>query len=134
MPNDRNTSELISQSLSGRLSRDQQTAVNKELETNQQSRHFAKISRMIQDSLSDVARRSVDGDQGIAPGLSQASKTRMKQSLRREQSRLSHSALGATVTADGITQSTDGGSWAASTGADDSSEQRRMASRFTLIK
>ncbi|MCP4169246.1 MAG: hypothetical protein GY758_00555, partial [Fuerstiella sp.] len=75
MHNDRSTSELISQSLSGDLSADQQTAVDQELETNQQSRHFAKISRMIQDSLSDLARRSVAGDDGIAPGLSQASKT-----------------------------------------------------------
>ncbi|MDG2128682.1 MAG: serine/threonine-protein kinase [Fuerstiella sp.] len=134
MHNDRSTSELISQSLSGDLSADQQTAVDQELETNQQSRHFAKISRMIQDSLSDVARRSVAGDDGIAPGLSQASKTRMKQSLQREQSRLSHSALRATVTSGAITQSTDGGSRGTSAGVRDSPEQRRMASRFTLVK
>ncbi len=134
MPNDRNTSELISQSLSGQLNVAQQTAVDNELETNQQSRHFARISRMIQDSLSDVARRSEGGDEGIAPGLSRESKLRMKQSLRREQIRMSHSALGATVTADAMTQSTDGGSWGASTVADASAEQRRMTSRFTLVK
>ncbi|MCP4170997.1 MAG: serine/threonine protein kinase [Fuerstiella sp.] len=134
MPNDRSTSELISKSLSGQLNREQQTAVDDELETNQQSRHFARISKMIHDSLSDVAQRSVAGDEEIAPGLSQESKLRMKQSLRSEQSRLSHSALGATVTADATTQSTDAGSWGPSTAPGDSPQQRRMASRFTLLK
>ncbi|HIK92221.1 MAG TPA: serine/threonine protein kinase [Planctomycetes bacterium] len=133
MHNDQSTSELISQSLSGQLSRDQQTAVDNELKKNEQSRHFAKISRMIQDSLSDVARRSLAGDESIAPGLSQASKARMKKSLRHEQSRLSLSALGATVTADAITQSTEGGPPGPSA-SDDFSEQRRMNSRFTLLK
>lgn len=134
MHNDQSTSELISQSLSGRLNRDQQTAVENELKTNEQSRHFARLSRMIQDSLSDVARRTEAGDESIAPGLSQVSKTRMKQSLRHEQKRLSHSGLGATVvTADATTKTAEGGSWGPS-GTNNSSEQRRMNSRFTLVK
>lgn len=147
MLSDRHSSELISKSLSGRLDADQQRQVDEALQANAEARNFARLSAMIQDSLSDVARRSLDGDESLSPGLSVQSRERMKQSLRAASQQPGSSGLSATVSPDqasavppadvertltaargpGLSSLSDAMS---ATGL----EQRSMKSRFTLIR
>lgn len=135
MPNDKSTSELVSQSLSGVLTADEQQTVEQQLADSEQTRNFARISQMIQDSLSDVARKSVEGDESVAPGLSADSRERMKRSLRAESARRSQMQVYPTITSEssvpnafGATQNDVGG------GTSGDSESRRLTSRFSLIR
>lgn len=96
MPNDEATSELISRSLSNAISAEQQEVVDQQLQHNQQSRNFARLSRLIQGSLSDVGRRSMDGDESVAPGLSADAKERLRHRMREASASLSQA--GNTVT------------------------------------
>ena len=72
MPNDRETSELLSKSFYGRLTAEEQFSLDEELEGNGESAAYAKLSRMIQDSVVEVVRATEEGDEDIAPGLSEA--------------------------------------------------------------
>ena len=96
MPNDQQISELISKSLSGTLSTEQQDTINQQVAASQQSQNFAKLSKMIHESLSDIGRRSRDGDKSVTPGLSHEAVVRIKQSIRLQSSRSSQ--FGITVT------------------------------------
>lgn len=100
MLNHKTTSELITKSLSGILDPDQQAEVSSQIENSRQCRTFAKLNKLIHDSISDVAQRSVDGDHTIAPGLSNDARARMKSQLRAESARLSQSAMEATLVPD----------------------------------
>lgn len=97
MLNDKSTSELITQSLSGLLNPQQQAELSAQIENNEQCRTFAKLNQLIHDSISDVAQRSVEGDDSISPGLSHDARTRMKNQLQAESVRLSQSAGEATL-------------------------------------
>ena len=70
MLNDQEVSELISKSIRTELSEQETEMVNEHLSENQKSRAFARISRLIQSSLADIAVLSHDGDESIGPGLS----------------------------------------------------------------
>ena len=98
MHSDEKTSQLISKSLSGHLAPEQRQLMEQRIAEDARSGQFARISRLIQDSLSDVARRSTDGDDSIAPGLSVDAKKRIRDSIRAESARISHAELGETVT------------------------------------
>lgn len=97
MLNDQKQSELISQSLSGVLDSSQEEQMERDLEKNEQSLAYAKLSRLIQDSLSDVAEKSLAGDASVAPGLSADARKKMKQSLLAESKRIQVEGLSATV-------------------------------------
>lgn len=97
MLNDKSTSELITQSLSGLLNPQQQAELSAQIENNEQCRTFAKLNQLIHDSISDVAQRSVEGDDSISPGLSHDARTRMKNQLQAESVRLSQSSGEATL-------------------------------------
>ena len=100
MLNDKSTSELITKSLAGILDPEQQAAVDSEIEKKQQSLQFATLNKLIQDSISDVAKRSLDGDMSVAPGLSEDARIRMKSQLRAESARLNQSSLKASSATD----------------------------------
>ncbi|MEZ6132261.1 MAG: serine/threonine-protein kinase [Planctomycetaceae bacterium] len=141
MLNDRKSSELISRSLSGRLSPSVQRQVDEVLETSEQARAYAKLSAMIQESLSDVARMSRAGDESISPGLSPDSRERLKRSIRQESARLNSRALAATVTVDRVQDSTVPSADQTLTPESEAGrstlamdEQRSMKARFTLLK
>lgn len=128
MPNDRETSELISMSLSGGLAPSQENAMRDSIASNNESRQFQTISRLIQDSLSDVAQRSTVGDSSIAPGLSEDAKNRLRDSVRLEQARQSN-AGGKTVASSASTLQP--ALFGAESGSQDS-ETRHMKARFQL--
>ena len=133
MPDSRSTSQLISQSLSGVLSTDQQAALDSELEDDAQSRHFARLSSLIQDSVSDVAKKSLSGDEEVAPGLSPEARNRLKDSVRKAAISQSSQSLMPTITSD--TQRDSG--WKSSSagfGAGSDQEHRLGSARFSLIK
>ncbi|MEO2036568.1 MAG: serine/threonine-protein kinase [Planctomycetaceae bacterium] len=128
MPNDRETSELISMSLSGVLSSSDQHRFREGVAGSDESRQFQTISRLIQDSLSDVARRSADGDPHVAPGLSDQAKNRLRDSMRLEQTRLSRPG-GTAAVATGSTFRPDS---ADKTAGPDEVETRQMTTRFQI--
>ena len=84
MLNDKSTSELFTKSLAGDLDPQQQADVASHMKNCQQSQTFAKLNQLIQDSISDVAKRSLDGDTSVSPGLSQDARSRMKDQLKAE--------------------------------------------------
>lgn len=134
MLNDKSASELISRSLSGHLSAEQQQIVDERVAEDSQCQNFARLSKLIQDSLSDVAHRSAAGDNSIAPGLSAEAKSRMLQSIRTESARRSQMHLGATVTPAGAATGSLRTSTSRSMGIGDDADSRRMNSRFTLLR
>lgn len=82
MLNDKEATELISKSLRYRLTEEEASEVEEHLEQNMESRRFERMSRLIQDSVSDVARLAEEGEPDIAPGLSVEAKARLKSSVR----------------------------------------------------
>ena len=131
MPDSRSTSQLVSRSLSGVLSSDQQAELDSNLKNDKQSRQFARLSSLIQDSITDVARRSESGDENVSPGLSQEARNRLKDSVRLAQLSRSKQGLIPTITSD--TQKDSGTRITAGFGADDR-DARETSARFTLIK
>lgn len=136
MLNDRNQSELISKSLSGVLGVDQQKQVERAVAGSGQSTAYAKLSRLIQDSLSDVARKSTDGDDSVAPGLSADARSRLKKSLRSESARLKTAELSATVASasDSTVQNPSSRTLRRSSQVPDDLGQRTMNGKFSLLR
>ncbi|MFY9255882.1 MAG: serine/threonine-protein kinase [Fuerstiella sp.] len=134
MPNDQKISELISKSLSATLTNDQQRTIDEKIAASQQSRNYAKLSKMINDSLSDVGKRSRDGDTSVAPGLSADAALRMKQSIRLEAARSSQ--FGITVTGAAFHDSAISSTHAMIQQLPISShaDERSLKSRFTLTR
>lgn len=131
MLDDKSTSELISKSLAGELVGEELRAVSEKIAEDAQSGNFARLSKLIHDSVSDVAKRAAAGDDSVAPGMTDDSKSRMKQALRAESARLSRVELGATVTGDRADDATIQG---ADEFGSPFSEQRELTSRFSLLR
>lgn len=131
MLNDRSASELISRSLSGDLQQTDLDAVADRVEADENTRNFARLSRLIHDSVSEFAQRTVAGDESVAPGLDEAAKQRIKKSIRRESAQLSAIDPGATVTPNSAENSTQTGGHRS--GLTDQ-ETRELTSRFTLVR
>ena len=81
MADDKQLSQLISQSLRHRLSREQDQEMQEHLAKNEESRKFAELSKVIQDSLVLGAERCVAGQQTEAHCLSADFKRHMKSSV-----------------------------------------------------
>lgn len=126
MLDDKSTSELISKSLFGAVTKEQQVKLDTQLAASEQSRNFASLSRMIQRSLSDIGQRSQNGDEQVGPGLGDDVKTRMKNSIRQESARLSQ--LGATLVGD----SEKTGHRVEGFGSSHEDDERVLKSRFVL--
>ncbi len=149
MLNDRTASELITKSLHGKLSDEENKLVQEHLQRSEATRAFAELSRVIEDSVAQMAERFPD-DPELAPGLSDEAKQRLKESIRLAQSGAAIDLSEDATPAAGTTGSTAGsfryrrtqhaaGQLAAehafSVEADDNeAASRTAASRFTLIK
>ena len=83
MQNDRTASELLSKSLHGKLTDDEQLRLDESLAENEEATAFANLSRMIQDSVAEVVSATEAGDVDIEEGLSEAAKSRMRTSVRK---------------------------------------------------
>lgn len=84
MPNDKTVSKLISKSLSGDLSQHEADELNKSIGELQKSQSFRDLSKVIQDSISELGSRSVDGDSELCPPLSGDAKERLRKSVALE--------------------------------------------------
>ena len=82
MLSDRKASELISHSFRRELTEEESRAINEHLAKDANSQAFAKISRVIHNSLSDIAVMAESGDESVAPEMSAAAKDRLRQSVR----------------------------------------------------
>jgi len=144
MLNDKSVSELISRSLSGHLDSTDQKAVDERLADDAKCRNFARLSKLIQDSLSDVAEKTLQGDTSVTAGLSAVAKSKLKQKLRKESARLSQMQLSATMVPDRTDTPVHGMGVAedkrrAATDPADilspkEGDLRKMSSRFSLIR
>ena len=99
MPTDREVSELISRSLSGHLDATQLNQIDSAIQANENLRAFAKLSGLIQSSVTGIAKRSASGDESLGSGLSSEAKDRLKNSVAREQLRRSRAGVSLTATA-----------------------------------
>lgn len=81
MLNNKQVSELISKSMLGRLSSEEQAAVDHQLEENEEARTFANLSKAIHNSVAGVGLQSQAGDASVGPGLSSDAKSRMHESV-----------------------------------------------------
>ena len=135
MLNDRNKSELISKSVSGTLNAAQQQQIEASMATCKESKAYAQLSQLIQDSLTDVAQKSRMGDSSIAPGLSDDARNKIKQCLLTESARLQSCNLSATVSQNSDSTFTERSITQSSPAVDgDESEQRSTKTRFSLLK
>ena len=98
MLNDRKASELISRSFRGELTEEEARQVDEHIASNSQSEAFAKISRVIQNSASDIAVMSEAGEESVAPGLSTSSKARLRESIQQASRRYQNESPTADVT------------------------------------
>ena len=128
MLDDKSASELISKSLFGAVSLDQQVKIDAQLAASEQSRNFASLSKMIQRSLSDIGQRSLNGDEQVGPGLASEAKARMKRSIRQESATLSQ--LGATLVGD----SEKTGERIEGFSSSHEDDERNLKSRFVLTR
>ncbi|MBI1312024.1 protein kinase [bacterium] len=130
MLNDRQASELISRSMHGPLTEEQQRQMDEYLEEHGEAREFARVSRLIQDSLSDVAVLTEAGDESVAPGLSRDAKSRLSQSVAdalANQKTVTPTTSANEKSADDIETTLPGQ-------GQQSSTERRQISRFTLLR
>ena len=97
MSNDRKASELLSKSFHGELSAAEQQQVEDSMSESEESAKFAKLTRLIQDSVSDIVVATQAGDPTIAPSLSPEAKQRMKESVLVAQAKSSGGTLATEV-------------------------------------
>ena len=93
---DKRVSQLISKSIRGKLTSEESDLVKENLEVSEESKRFAKLSKLIQGSVSHGAVEAVANDSGVDGTLSSESMRRMKESVAKaieEQARLSEAGL-----------------------------------------
>ena len=129
MSNDQHASELISKSLRHQLDTKEAAEVEANLQQSEGSRRFVKLSKVIEQSVSEAASLVEEGDESVAPGLSSDARQRLKSSVTSALLRNSGAGAGTAsgVTAPTlITSSTDG--------ARAKPESRRTSSRFNVVR
>ena len=124
MPNDRKVSELLSKSFLAELSAAEQEELEKSVSGNEEATSFAKLSRMIQDSVTELSSASMSGDPSVGPGLSDAAKDRLRESVRTAQRETTSGTMDVDVSVN-TSWDTEGGS---------PGESREALSRFTLLR
>ncbi len=81
MLNDKKVSELISKSFFGSLSVQESDEMAKHIQEDEASREFAEFSKMIQGSVAELGSLALQGDEAVAPGLSDDAKARLRDSV-----------------------------------------------------
>ncbi len=126
MINEKTASELISKSLRQALTEDEAAQVNEHLGDHDHSRNFAKLSRVIQDSVVSIAQSSLAGGTGFAPAMPDDMRERLKSSVSKAaEQKLNHSSeFGAgierTIALAGVEP--------------EAGDERKLVSNFTLIR
>ena len=97
MINNKQASELISKSLHGMLSLEEQSAMEDHLAQDEDARAFADLSAAIHNSVADIGILSQAGGDSVGPGLSDAAKSRLKDSVLGAIARQSQAGSGVPV-------------------------------------
>jgi serine/threonine protein kinase len=134
MTDDKKASVLISKSLRYKLSGDEKSEVEENLENSPEARKFAKLSRLIQDSVRIATQSAVEDDAAIAPGLSNAAKDRLRSSVHKALSESAVSAVATTGKASDETQVERTLIASTEPGFDDSENHRIVKSRFNIVR
>jgi serine/threonine protein kinase len=121
MADDRQLSQLISKSLRHELSGEEREQVRQHLEQNEESRKFARLSLIIQDSIVQRAERCLSSDDRESFCLSMDVKQRMKDSVKAA----AHRQLQESRTAPSAAQAAT---------ADPAGSEREVSSRFQLLR
>tara|TARA_R110002072_G_scaffold273413_2_gene434308 strand:- start:42479 stop:44563 length:2085 start_codon:yes stop_codon:yes gene_type:complete len=128
MPNDKEISQLISQSLRRMLNENESAVVENHLRENDEARKFAELSTLIQTSVSGTSMAEASDRED---GLSQQSKQKLRDSIRgavQEKLSLSQAGLlGPTV----LVEKSDG---ARTLAPQPTGDRRQLQSRFRLIR
>ena len=124
MSNDRKASELLSKSFHGRLTGEEEEEIRKNVEGNVEAEKFAKISRLIQESVTDLAVAAESGDPSVSPGLSDAAKSRLKDSVVRAK----RETASGTIDSDAMV------SYSSLPGDTVTGDSRIARTRFTLLR
>lgn len=82
MLSNKKASELISKSLHGLLTADEQLAMDQHLQQDEKARAFAKLSAAIHQSVADAGIDSQVGSESVGAGLCEEAKSRLKESVR----------------------------------------------------
>lgn len=123
MADDKQLSQLVSRSIRSEVSSDERKQIEEHMRHNEESRKFAELSKVIQDSLAISADRLLE-DSKDAPCLSQDAKQRLKESVCQavdEKLRASQAGSGSRQSETPVLPRMD-------------SDRREVASRFQLIR
>lgn len=124
MGDDKQISQLISRSLRYELSSDEKKQVEEHLNENEESRKFAELSQVIQNSVMVGAERLIAGESADTRGLSDEAKKRLKDSVSRAVTDKLRQSQHGSKSVDRIP---DGD-------PETGSQQRELASRFQLLR
>lgn len=122
MSNDRKASELLSKSFHGSLTGEELQQVEENVKSSDESAKFAQLSQLIQDSATGLASAAEAGDPAVAPSLSEAAKSRLRDSVAKAKLETS---------AGTIASSSDASAWMEGTAPRDS---RVAQTRFTMLR
>lgn len=126
MPDDKKISQLISKSLRHELNTEESAQVDAHLNANEETRQFARISRLIQDSVTNTRVTSNDETRG----LSDEARQRIKDSVSEEiKLKLSLSQAGATSVGQTLTMGS-----ASIRSATHETERRQLISKYKLMR
>jgi len=129
MSNDQRASQLISKSLRHQLDTEEAAEVEANLQQSAGSRRFAKLSKAIEESVSEIAGMAEEGDDSVCPGLSGDAKKRLRSSVRDAILRNSGSTDGTASGVSAPTLITSSGS-----GSRSGMETRQTGSRFNIVR
>lgn len=130
MLNDKKAVELVSKSLGGFLSTAETTEMDEHLSSSEESRSFAKLSQAIHHSVVELGSKAEDGSDVSEPGLSQAARMRISDSINAQLSQ-SHLAPTMVIASDDTVERQQTPSMISEV---EPGDDRRVSSRFTMIR
>lgn len=135
MLNDKQVTELISKSLFGSISTEESREMSKHLQDDQATREFAKLSEVIQGSVAEFGALATQGDEAVAPGLSSAAKSRLRDSVNLAVERhFLESRLAGTINAQADETREPGVDVDFTLADSQAGDARQVSSRFSLMR
>jgi serine/threonine protein kinase len=134
MLSDKKAIELVSKSFHGFLSSAETAEMDKHLQESEEARSFAKLSKVIQQSVSELGSMAEQGDEAAGLGLSQEAKMRINDSVNLAiEQKLSDSKLAPTM-AGQIDETVDQPSVPSPQTEIQPGDHRQVGSQFTMIR
>ncbi|MFK7818094.1 MAG: serine/threonine-protein kinase [Planctomycetaceae bacterium] len=130
MTDDKKASVLISKSLRYKLDGEEKSEVEQNLESSVEARKFAKLSRLIQDSV----RIGVEDNPDLAPGLSGDAKDRLRSSVSEAIRSSAITGISTANNAEAGTQIERTLIGSAEPSLDSTSDHRVVKSRFNIVR